>query len=401
MQRLPFLVMLVAWLVTGCAATATPLSPAQATRSAPPSRGSEPTPPSAQTHAYPFSPAPMPGTTPAGARALQARPKVALLLPLQSKTFGLAANLVEQGFLAAYTQDTGAAFVAGRSPVRVYPTDADVSHILAAYQQAVQDGNEVIVGPLTRDAVTALAASGQVTVPTLALNVADRDASPNAPLYCFSLSTDAEARAVARLAYAPNRREAAIISSGQPLARRAAAAFAQSWTAAGGRIAARYRPASSPGALVALGRAIAQSPPDVIFLADGLGRAQLVRPYLPVSARIYATSQINSGQAETTEDFNLEGVRFVDMPWLLQPNAPSVTIYPRPANAQTADQERLYALGIDAYRLAQMLASGSPTELHLAGVTGDITLRGHRVVRHLLQAQFQQGQAVVLGTPAP
>ncbi|MDA8093616.1 MAG: penicillin-binding protein activator [Betaproteobacteria bacterium] len=400
MQRLPFLVMLVAWLLTGCAATATTFSPAPATRSAQPGQPAEPAPPAAQTRAYPFSPAPMPGTAAGMSPALQARPKVALLLPVQSKTFGLAASLVEQGFLAAYTQDTGVPFVAGHSPVRVYPTDADVTHILAAYRQAVQDGNDVVVGPLTRDAVTALAATGQLAVPTLALNVADADSTPDPHLYFFSLSTDAEARAIARLAYSPEHREAVIISSGQPLAHRVAESFAQAWTAAGGRIEAHYRPANSPSALVALGRAIAQNPPDVIFLADGLAQAQLVRPYLPVSARIYATSQVNSGQADTTEDFNLEGVRFLDMPWLLQPNAPSVAIYPRPANAQTADQERLYALGIDAYRLAQMLASGSPTELHLAGVTGDISLHGQRIVRHLPQAQFQQGQAVVLAPPA-
>ena len=60
------------------------------------------------------------------------------------------------------------------------------------------------------------------------------------------------------------------------------------------------------------------------------------------------------------------------------------------------DNERLYALGIDAFRLAELAVEGGiQPGLSLDGVTGRITLeRSNWLVREPVPAQVWQGQLV-------
>ena len=55
-------------------------------------------------------------------------------------------------------------------PIRVYPVNEDTLNVLTIYEQALESGAQLVVGPLTRNGVAALAASSLVSVPTLALN---------------------------------------------------------------------------------------------------------------------------------------------------------------------------------------------------------------------------------------
>jgi outer membrane PBP1 activator LpoA protein len=57
----------------------------------------------------------------------------------------------------------------------------------------------------------------------------------------------------------------------------------------------------------------------------------------------------------------MNGVRFIDLPWLLRPDSAASAGYARPAaateQARSADMERLYALGVDAYQVARGVAA--------------------------------------------
>ena len=79
----------------------------------------------------------------------------------------------------------------------------------------------------------------------------------------------------------------------------------------------------------------------------------------------------------------LDGVRLLDLPWQVQRDHPAVMVYPHPVQAGTADMERLYALGIDAYRVAREISqlgsrqpsSRQPTgRFQIDGVTGRLTV---------------------------
>jgi uncharacterized protein len=133
---------------------------------------------------------------------------------------------------------------------------------------------------------------------------------------------------------------------------------------------------------------------DMVFMALDLPRARLTRPYLS-TLPIYATSQVHPGIAGPLVSFDLAGVRFLDMPWLLQPEHPVVMIYPRPDYDDSVEFSRFYALGIDAFRIAMMLLAGKPGAA-FDGVTGQLTLGQDALfVRALTTAQFSDGRLTV------
>ncbi|MBA2351233.1 MAG: penicillin-binding protein activator [Burkholderiales bacterium] len=340
-----------------------------------------------------YSIPPAAAVLPGSASRKNATGDIALILPLQSQSFSAAAKAVHDGFVAAHS-------LAGKRrnlPVVIYSTGDQVADILAAYEQAVQAGSSIVVGPLTRDGVTALANSNVVSVPTLALNIPERNIPIPDNLYLFGLQIEAEARQIARLAIGQGKRSALTVSGDTALSRRIHLAFLAEWNKLGGTIIDQFRYSTDPNELARLRSAATSGNADMVFLAVEFQKARVVRPYLDIEIPVYATSQVFNGGADSLANFDLNGVRFVDMPWLLQADHPAVMVYPRPQGATSMDLERLYALGVDAFRIAQYLAqpdSGSPI---IDGVTGRITLEAnHQFVRELSQAQFDQGNALVI-----
>lgn len=319
-----------------------------------------------------------------------AKAHVALLLPLNSAAFGRAAEAVKQGFMAA------SAAQPGTLAVKVYASSDQADDIVAAYGQATQAGAQIVVGPLTKNGVAALAASNRVSVPTLALNLPEQDTGLPPQLYLFGLAADQEARQVARTAFGEGRRSAAVISSGNSLARRIQLAFVDEWQQLGGSIASENHFSGANAGEIR--DALKKQSPEIIFLAMDGRDARLLRPYLNHDMPTYATSQIYAGNGSLQKYYDLNGIQFVDMPWLLQPDHLAVMIYPRPEGQPGAELERLYALGIDAWRLAGMLLSTPPgTPLSLDGVTGQLSLEGsHQFSRYGVLAEFRAGEAVLL-----
>lgn len=287
-------------------------------------------------------------------------------------------------------------------PLQTYPTDDQVEGIVSAYRQALQAGARVVVGPLTRNAVTALAKSGLVAVPTLALNGPEGEAVLPENFYLFGLTAEGEARQAARLAFNDGRRTALTITANTPLAKRVQQAFADAWQAQGGKLLAQASFAPDRTQFPALHDTVQKHPADMIFLAADANLARLARPYLDAGIPTYATSMVFGGNREISRNIDLNGVLFAEMPWLLEPGNPAVMIYPR-AEDFSIEQERLYALGIDAFRIAALLAQNPrPDEGNiLDGVTGQISLAAHQFTREMAIAQFRQGEAVAIGLAEP
>lgn len=312
-------------------------------------------------------------------------PHIALLLPLKSTIFKSAAEAVQQGFQAAADMEMQ---LPGRLPVRVYSCFDENKDIVALYRQAIADGARAVVGPLTRSGVSTLAAEQNIPVPTLALNVLEE--KPAGQLYFFGMAAEAEARQVAQLARQQGLRQAFTITTHAQLPKRLQFAFEEEWNGLGGTLLNEIE-FNGDSAVFA---GITDMPDTAVFLAVDAEKARLIRPYLPNKLPIYGTSQIFVGNGNTLTNYDLNGIRFVDMPWLLQPDHPAVMVYPRPAQPLSADLERLYALGIDAYRLVQLLLSGKVDEaMPLDGVSGHIKLGGHIFQRVPIPAIFVQGYA--------
>jgi hypothetical protein len=371
------------WLVVALTATVlyggTLAMTSEAAESPPPV-----SPADSPTDSPPATPQPAPSSVPA-----VATPHLALLLPLASNALARHAEAVSNGFLAA-ARTQGAPL-----PVHIYATGDDAKSIIDEYRRALAAGARVVVGPLTRGAATAIAESAMVMVPTLALNVPDPQVGTPPGFYILSLQVEAEARQVAQLAFREGRRSALTVNGDTLLLRRIHQAFVEEFTRLGGAHVGEHMYTPDPGGLTRIKLAAEASDADMAFIALDLSRARRARAYLG-SLPLYGTSQVHPGDATPLVGFDLAGVRFLDMPWVLQPDHPAVMVYPRADYRDNIEFDRLYALGIDAYRIAVVLLVGVPSEA-LDGVTGRLTLgRDLQFIRGLTVAQFNDGKLTVL-----
>ncbi|MBC7781200.1 MAG: penicillin-binding protein activator [Proteobacteria bacterium] len=332
-------------------------------------------------------------SVPRAATPAAARP-VVVLLPLESAAFGRAAGHVKSGLTAAWSQSPNRAL----TELRFILVGDQPNDVIAGYNQAVAANARVIIGPLIRDQVSALASalaqSAPVNIPTLALNVVDGDPRLAANLFLFGLSTEAESRQVARLALREGYKRALVLTQPNAFSRRVQQAFVETFLDAGGSIAAQHAAVTDLNSLNRLRTVVTGANADMIFIAADLRTARTVRPFLDTQLPAFATSQLWSGQIDANSTLDLNGTRLIDMPWLLEPDHPAVMIYARSQPALTPENERLYALGIDAYRLAELAGErGLAPGLSLDGVTGRITIeRGHWLIREPSVAQIWQGQ---------
>lgn len=314
-------------------------------------------------------------------------PHIALLLPLKSEIFGAAAEAVRQGFQAAADLEMQ---LPERLPVRVYGCFDEGRDIAALYRQAIANGALAVAGPLTRSGVSALAGVQDIPVPTLALNM--KEGPPARLLYFFGMAVETEARQIAQLARQMELRQAIVIVTHANLSRRLQFAFEDEWSRSGGALLREIEFDNDPAVFAD----IVEMPDTAVFLAADAKTARLIRAYLPNKLPIFATSQIFTGNGNTLANYDLNGVRFVDMPWLLQADHPAVMVYPRAVPPLAADHERLYALGIDAFRLVQLLLGGNPqADLPLDGVSGRIELEGSTFQRSAIPAVFARGEALL------
>jgi uncharacterized protein len=353
--------------------------------------------PAAAAPGVPAEP-PLPPAAPSAEPAPPPRPvTVALLLPGAATPFARAADIVRQGFFAAH------AATHPEVVVQVIEIDDErPAQVLRALQAARERGAQVVVGPLTRAQVN-IALQAEVGLPLITLSLPDSDALAAPTLLAFGLSVEQEARMVVQSALtmlapppgAPTRLTPrfVLLAGDGSLARRASAAFQAALHEAGERVTVidtvhRY------DALLALGDRVFRLEPEAVFLALDAREAAMVRPRLIQEVPLFATSLVNLGGAEgALLAPELDGVRFVDSPWLLEPDHPAVMVFARPEKALSAELQRLYALGIDAFRLAMLWAAGR-TEFALDGVTGELVVnRGlsARVDRRPSFAVFRQG----------
>ena len=365
------------------------------------------------------------------ATRLAARPtRIGLLLPF-SGPYGQAAAAIRDGFLSAWYLDAGA-----KAEIALY--DSDALNIVERYRQAAEDGVDFVIGPLEKEAVNQLIRQGDLPVRVLALNRGDLDQGEGGPpdkLIQFGLSPEDEARQVAEVALADGHSLALVLSPDIAWGQRIAAAFKARWVGLGGAVlehvyfksnsldyAAAVKALLNIDASEQRARALRarmnrkihsverrRQDADFIFVAAVPADAYQLFPQLryhrATDLPVYSTSHIYSGAADNPRDIDLEGARFIDMPWLLdgrrQTSAIQTALNRNWAQDKSA-YRRLYALGIDAYHLSARpgrLAAGDNTVF--SGATGDLTVTPANAIRRKLrQARFIEGKPVML-EPAP
>lgn len=322
---------------------------------------------------------------------------IAVILPLESPSFGEAAAVVKEGFAAATLREKQLPYV-----IRFYSTSDDPLDIFASHQHALDAGAVFVVGPLTRDGVSAIASMQHLDTPTLALNTADGAVATPSKLYLFGLRMETEANQIAKLAQASGKSHAIVIGDDSGLSKRLQAAFIEQWQSEAGRTAEAIRYSEDPARLPQL-RTITAGSDHLIFIALDAAKSRFIRSYIDPDVPVFATSQIFSDAENFLVNNDLNGIKFVDMPWLLQPDHPAVMAYGQPHSNKSADMKRLYALGIDAFRLMTHLLpplSQPIEEISFDGVTGHIRFTPpNHFMREPVAARFEQGKIQLIGYP--
>jgi len=335
-------------------------------------------------------------TAPAGTAPGPAHAHIALILPINSPALGKLAQAVRDGFAAAAKVGAKDA-----PPVEVMEVPDEGAALLDACRQAQASGAILVIAAITRDGASALARSDCPRQPVLALNEPQNILPQDLPqnLFTVSLSIEHEARQVALMALDDGRRSAIVIGSPSPLARRVQDAFEREWQRAAGEIR-HVAYSGNPDDAAALRDRLEATRGDMVFLALDPADARAVRPYVPAVLPIYATSLSVNPRAEAIVNLDLQGLRYVEMPWFVQPDHPAVMVYAQPSTPMSVDQERLYAFGIDAYRLALHMLRGDARRSPLDGVTGRISLEsGNAFERTLTPAEIDGGHVIPVRGP--
>ncbi|HEX7966410.1 MAG TPA: penicillin-binding protein activator [Gammaproteobacteria bacterium] len=353
-------------------------------------------------------------------------PRVAVLLPL-SGNYQSAAAAVRDGLFAAYYQLGGA-----RAPaITLYDSGTSAASAEDAYRKAVADGTDMVIGPLTKDAVAGLAAQGSLPVPVLALNYLDNNRAGPSGFYQFGLLPEGEAAQAAERAVAEGHTQALALASSDDFGARMFNAFAARFSELGGTLLGMqtYAPGSKPDAIgdllsqsfdldasvareqrlaATLGTRLEFEPrrrPDIqfMFLAASADDARTIQPQIAYNhgedLPVYSTSKVYELD-DSVDNTLLNGVTFDDMPWTLEETGSVAEMRDTLAKywpGNFGNNSRLYALGFDAYRLVPLLYNTRTIGQPLQGVTGLLSLDPDgRVHRRLDWAHFDDGEVELL-----
>jgi outer membrane PBP1 activator LpoA protein len=379
--------------------------------------------------AHPMHPAAikLPGGLALLTEIAQQQPKhIALLLPLTGNLAN-SGKAVREGFMAAYYQTLQRGY--NVPIISIIDTEAS-GNLKLAYGDAVALEAEWVIGPLDKKKVNQLAKLERLPLPTLALNYSDQIAVGEQPddFYQFGLAAEDEARLIAERAFHLGHRRVLALSPDNDWGKRIYAAFEQSWEDLGGIIAEKrfykqkkdYNPEIKAllnvddsqqryKAIRSLMRESVEFEPrrrqdaDWVFLVALPKEGRQIRPMFDFNFAgdlpVFSTSQIFSGKQNRKKDTDLNGIQFTDLPWLLESSELKTVVENNQPRAK-GSYARLYAMGVDAFRLYPRLKQlAALPNSKIFGVTGDLSIDGQgKIHRKMPFAIFKRGRPVTLNT---
>lgn len=349
--------------------------------------------------------------------------KIALMLPFTGRLEKVS-EAIQNGFMYAYYQNNENA-----ASLDIIDASTDPAEFNLQYQQAIQNGAEFVVGPVSKELINLLQQQEQLEVPTLTLNYGDDLDDPVLNLYQFGLRPEDEAEQIADSALAADKHHAATLVPDTEWGKRLQQAFTDRFEALGGRIVgAEVYPAKKNDYSAAIKRLLnlngsdqrhqiiqqvigdsAKFEPrrrkdiDMIFIAGNSRQARQIKPQLKFhhaqGVPVYATSHISSSTRNADVDRDLEEIQFVDIPWKLNhkgnPDRAQIKkLWPTDSNRFS----RFFAFGIDAYRLIPSLRRLMlHPEESVSHNTGELSVdKNGRIRRQLLMATYLKGLATLI-----
>ncbi len=336
------------------------------------------------------------GAATAGATASAAPPasnllRVVLLLPTEQPLLRRAAGSVRDGALAVLGSR--------KREVAVIDCPYAVDAVVASYSRCVDDSVDWVIGPLSRADVAALAAARLPALrPTLMLS--PLGAAPAAPMAVLAPDLESEAEAIVQQAGEDACRKPLVVEAAGPIANRVAVAMNTAWRERNAIAIQQTRLGSRESWRKAADGWRREHVDCVLFAGGGAALTEL-RPYLRDIA-VYATSAAYESSLDRTMDWT--GVRVADAPWLIDADrAEFAGLAPAPAAGAAFDAAavsptlaRLYALGLDAARLA-LAAGRDALPASFDGAIGRLTLKEGQYRRMPMVGEFRERSLVKIG----
>lgn len=364
--------------------------------------------------------------------------RIALLLPT-SGPLAEAGQAIRDGFMAAYYE----ALKHNNATPTLQVYDTNNADINTLYDQAVNAGANLVIGPLDKDKVADLNLRLELPVPVIALNYIDvtpvtttqntaenptavtNEAIYAKGLYQFGLSADDEARQAATRAWLDTYRNTMIIAPDSNWGQRTANAFAERWQEYGGTVVSRafFTSQNDFSRVIKASVGVEQSEQratelrrlfgpgfplefeprrrqdiDMIFLVARPSEARQLKPMLAFhyagDIPVYATSHIYSGTPDRGSDSDINGIKFNTLPWYFNPSNPEKRNIDKYAQAKP-EYQSLYALGVDIFQIYPRLKQlEAVPETRIYGATGALHLTPDRKIhREQLWAQIIGGVA--------
>lgn len=332
---------------------------------------------------------------------------IALLLPISGRYANPAAAL-RDGFFSAH--------LASRYPrpqIHVYDSGETGDSALTAYDAAMETAPDIVVGPLLREQLDALASRRLLVRPVLALNYLDNAIAPPPLLYQFGLSPEDEARGAATSAIDSNLRSAVILAEESDWGTRTASSFKDHFEALGGTVLRTQRFSASGDDSSEAVRGLlerrtfegsAGGDIETVFIAAGAAQARLIVPELrffwhrPNDLVVYGVAASYDRSLSVTDR---EGLRFCGTPVVLASASIRADPY-RISSAQPIGRTRLQGLGFDAYRIARAIRRGEFEDgTTIDGKSGTLLAQDDgRILRRLSCSEVSGGHLQALDDSA-
>ena len=348
---------------------------------------------------------------------------VTLLLPLSDK-LSASGQAIRNGFLTAHYY----AKQHGQPIPEMDFIDTTQGNLQNLYQKAVASGADFIVGPLTKSEVTTFMSGNPPLVPILALNTVDNYLDhPLNNLYQFGLAPQDEAIQIANKIIRDGHKKVLVIAPASTWGANLVSVFKSNLTHLGGTIVDQLNYdkqtdfSSEISSLLKVNKTQTKQTSsqikksdlasyrrqdfDAIFIIAKPEEARQINPllkfYYAGDIPAYATSLIYSGTPNSQLDFDLDGIIFCDLPWVLR-NSNELPQYLQATQQQitstlpgyTIATSKLYALGIDSYNLMRFLnQKGLFPKQGLIGATGTLFLTpSNHIYRRLEWVKMQDGK---------
>ncbi len=362
---------------------------------------------------------------------LKQRPnKIAVLLPTKGR-YWPAARAIRNGFMAAHyaaMETRKHNTTTENSPLNIKFYDSStLSSFQHNYQQAINDGAELIIGPLQKENVKYLQQQAALQVPTIALNYGTPGQENPDNLFQFGLSAEEEAQQVAERAWAKEFQYAGVLYPEGEWGERVYKAFAEHWGSLQGKVlaSATYSKTNSISNAIKQMLLIEQSQQrsnelrritglkpefnprrrqdiEFVFIFASPKQARQIKPlfdfHYAADIPLMAASRIYDGKRNPDRDKDLNGIEFCDIPWVFGKASKAKSMLEHAWPQADHRYQRFHALGVDAYRLhsrIQLLTAVEGSKFF--GATGSLSLSPeHTITRSLSWAEFKNGIAIIV-----